>query len=92
MLKKSEMMVQQLVNEKGHFYVCGDVSMAEDVCKTLKSILQQNGIADPDIALIKLRVTNCTQYFNPIPFQLVSLSSSSSSLFLVVLVLGYLYI
>lgn len=56
MLKKSEMMVQQLVHQKGHFYVCGDVSMAEDVCKTLKSILQQNGIEDPDIALIKLRV------------------------------------
>lgn len=59
------MMIQQLVHEKGHFYVCGDVSMAEDVCKTLKSILQQNGIEDPDVALIKLRVTNCT-HFNPI--------------------------
>ena len=68
MLKKSEMLVEQLVHEKGHFYVCGDVSMAEDVCKTLKSILQQNGIEDPDVALIKLRGNELCSYFNPICF------------------------
>ena len=44
------------MHERGHFYVCGDVSMAEDVCKTLKFILKENGTDDPDIALVSLKV------------------------------------
>lgn len=34
---------RQLVTEGGHFYVCGDVTMAEHVLQTLKTIVQQEG-------------------------------------------------
>jgi sulfite reductase alpha subunit-like flavoprotein len=44
------------MHERGHFYVCGDVSMAEDVSKTLKFILQENGIDNPELALVSLKV------------------------------------
>lgn len=57
MMKASQEIYHQLIHQKGHFYVCGDVSMAEDVCKTLKRILRENGIDDPDAALISLRVS-----------------------------------
>lgn len=29
---------EKLLSQQGHFYVCGDVSMAEDVCRTLQVI------------------------------------------------------
>lgn len=32
-----------LVIEKGHFYVCGDCTMAEDVCQTLKRVIKKYG-------------------------------------------------
>lgn len=32
-----------LVVEKGHFYVCGDCTMAEHVYQTLKNIIQKYG-------------------------------------------------
>lgn len=32
-----------LVLEKGHFYVCGDCTMAEHVYQTLKTIIQKYG-------------------------------------------------
>ena len=36
MVKKNQSEVyDMLVNKKGHFYVCGDVSMAEDVYNCL---------------------------------------------------------
>lgn len=31
----------KLLSQRGHFYVCGDVSMAEDVCRTLQTLLQE---------------------------------------------------
>lgn len=55
-MKQSEKIYSIIFHERGHFYVCGDVSMAEDVCKTLKQIFKNNGIDDPDRALINLRV------------------------------------
>lgn len=32
-----------LMLEKGHFYVCGDCTMAEHVYQTLKTIIQKYG-------------------------------------------------
>jgi len=54
------------MHEKGHFYVCGDVSMAEDVGKTLKAILLENGIDDPDAAIINLKVIRRYTVYTPI--------------------------
>ena len=34
--KNAETVVKQLIEERGHFYVCGDISMAADVCRTLQ--------------------------------------------------------
>ena len=44
------------MEENGHIYVCGDVSMAEDVNKTLKSIMLENGVQDVDMAIYSLKV------------------------------------
>lgn len=45
-----------LIERKGHIYVCGDVSMAQDVNKTLQFILHENGIHDADMTLLSLKV------------------------------------
>lgn len=34
---------RKLVEEKGHFYVCGDCTMADNVYQTLKQIIQELG-------------------------------------------------
>ena len=41
---------QQLVNERGHFFVCGDCTMAEHVFRTLRQIIQEEGkLTDHDV-------------------------------------------
>ncbi|NP_001161704.1 nitric oxide synthase [Nasonia vitripennis] len=40
---KAEYIYGMLVHEKGHFYVCGDCTMAEDVYQTLKNIIKTHG-------------------------------------------------
>lgn len=52
---------QDLMVRGGHIYVCGDVSMAEDVNKTLKVILADNGVADADSVILSLKVTMTSQ-------------------------------
>ncbi|KAK2574099.1 Nitric oxide synthase [Acropora cervicornis] len=32
---------EKLLSKQAHFYVCGDVKMADDVCKTLQTLLQE---------------------------------------------------
>ncbi|GIY63295.1 nitric oxide synthase, salivary gland [Caerostris darwini] len=39
----SDKVYKEVVQERGHFYVCGDVSMAEDVNQTLRAIIQEHG-------------------------------------------------
>lgn len=51
-----------LVLEKGHFYVCGDCTMAEHVYQTLKNIIQRyGGMSDHQIEkyMLSLRVSIC---------------------------------
>lgn len=51
---------QQLVVERGHFYVCGDCTMAEHVFKTLRQIIQEEGKMteqDVDNYMLNMRVT-----------------------------------
>ena len=48
-----------VVKRGGHFYVCGDVSMANDVTKTLQKILAQYGGMQSEEAknfVLKLKV------------------------------------
>lgn len=47
--------------EKGHFYVCGDCTMAEHVYQTLKNIIQKYGGMNESQVLsymLSLRVSN----------------------------------
>lgn len=37
---EAKSLYRQLVQDNGHFYVCGDVTMAEHVLQTLKMIVQ----------------------------------------------------
>lgn len=49
-----------LVLEKGHFYVCGDCTMAEHVYQTLKTIIQRyGGMSDNQIEsyMLTMRVS-----------------------------------
>jgi len=48
-----------VVYEHGHFYVCGDCTMAEDVYQTLKQIIQTHGnMTDKEVEayMLSLRV------------------------------------
>lgn len=56
MKAKSQQIFADLTEHGGHIYVCGDVSMAEDVNKTLKAIFVQNGVVDGDGAIFSLKV------------------------------------
>lgn len=39
-----------IIQQKGHFYVCGDVSMAEDVRQTLRNVIQDHGCTSQQCA------------------------------------------
>ena len=39
--ENADKVVNQLIDERGHFYVCGDISMAADVCRTLQGIFEE---------------------------------------------------
>lgn len=42
MLKEEALDIcEKLLSKQAHFYVCGDVKMADDVCKTLQTLLQE---------------------------------------------------
>lgn len=44
--EKANKVYEEIVEQRGHFYVCGDVSMAEDVNQTLRCIIQEKGKLD----------------------------------------------
>uniref|UniRef100_A0A8C6TYH5 Nitric oxide synthase n=1 Tax=Neogobius melanostomus TaxID=47308 RepID=A0A8C6TYH5_9GOBI len=57
----SEMVYQCLKEEQGHIYVCGDVTMAGDVLKTIQQIIKQHGhmsLEEAGIFISKLRDEN----------------------------------
>ncbi|GAB6030176.1 hypothetical protein CHUAL_005852 [Chamberlinius hualienensis] len=59
--ENASVVFREIYQEKGHFYVCGDVSMAEDVGKTLGIILQSSGrlkVEQAEAYLINMRDEN----------------------------------
>lgn len=59
------MTYEAIVSQCGHFYVCGDVSMANDVTKTLEHILCQYGDMNPNQAknfVLKMKVISAEIY------------------------------
>lgn len=60
MQKEAKMIYELIAVERGHFYVCGDCKMAENVYQTLKSIIQeQTGMnsTQSDNFMLGLRVS-----------------------------------
>nr|CAD7458921.1 unnamed protein product [Timema tahoe] len=48
--KEAATVYQKIVVENGHFYVCGDCTMAEHVLQMLKQIIQEHGrMTDKDV-------------------------------------------
>jgi hypothetical protein len=65
MLKEAKMIYELIAVERGHFYVCGDCKMAENVYQTLKSIIQeQTGMnsTQSDNFMLGLRVRSYEIY------------------------------
>ncbi|GFR91813.1 nitric oxide synthase, partial [Elysia marginata] len=61
LLNNAAVIYDELINKGGHFYVCGDVSMAHDVTMTLTTILQEQAKIDEKSAsdlVTKLRDSN----------------------------------
>lgn len=58
---------QQLVVERGHFYVCGDCTMAEHVFKTLRQIIQEEGnMSEQDVDNYMLNMRDENRYHEDI--------------------------
>ncbi|XP_076549445.1 nitric oxide synthase isoform X3 [Osmia lignaria lignaria] len=56
-----------LVYEQGHFYVCGDCTMAEDVYQTLKHIIQTHGeMTDKQVEAYMLSLRDENRYHEDI--------------------------
>ncbi len=58
--RESGAVYRKLVLEGGHFFVCGDCTMAEHVYQTLKVIIQERGaMTDSQVEryMLKLRVS-----------------------------------
>lgn len=56
-----------LVHRRGHFYVCGDCTMAEDVYQTLKQIIQTHGqMMDKEVETYMLSLRDENRYHEDI--------------------------
>lgn len=65
--KESLQIFNALVYNNGHFYVCGDCTMAEDVFQTLKQLVKNHGhlsSQETESYMINLRVHNQIEH-NP---------------------------
>ena len=63
--KTSDLLFETLYKQKGHMYVCGDVTMAADVLKTLHGIFAKVGKmteAEAAAAIKEIKVTRCSFY------------------------------
>lgn len=59
LVEVGEQVYRQVVMEKGHFYVCGDCTMAECVYQKLKAIVQEHGrLSDQEVEnfMLQMRV------------------------------------
>ncbi|XP_063238129.1 nitric oxide synthase, salivary gland [Bacillus rossius redtenbacheri] len=58
---------RKLVLEQGHFYVCGDCTMAENVYQTLRQIIQQqSGMCEQDVETYMLKLRDENRYHEDI--------------------------
>jgi sulfite reductase alpha subunit-like flavoprotein len=65
LIQNASITYEMVVKRGGHFYVCGDVSMANDVTKTLEQILSQQGGMKAEQAknfVLKLKVKSLKDF------------------------------
>lgn len=55
MAKMSKQIYSDLIDQNGHIYICGNVTMADDVKKTLKAIFEENGSPDGEATIESLK-------------------------------------
>lgn len=67
----SKMVYKMIVEEKGHFYVCGDITMAEQVLQTLKSIIQEEGKMTADAVETYFLTVRVCKIFILTPFKIL---------------------
>ncbi|XP_072398883.1 nitric oxide synthase, salivary gland isoform X3 [Diabrotica undecimpunctata] len=66
-LKESAAIYQLLVKEKGHLYICGDITMAEDVYQTVQNIIQKEGkMSDSEVQSYMLALRDENRYHEDI--------------------------
>ncbi|KAI4462215.1 nitric oxide synthase-related [Holotrichia oblita] len=67
LLKEAAELFKMIVLDKGHFYVCGDVTMADHVYQTLKTILQKYGnMTDEQVEKFMLTMRDENRYHEDI--------------------------
>ncbi|KAG0723990.1 Nitric oxide synthase, salivary gland [Chionoecetes opilio] len=67
LVEVGEQVYRQVVMEKGHFYVCGDCTMAECVYQKLKAIVQDHGnLSDPEVENFMLQMRDENRYHEDI--------------------------
>uniref|UniRef100_A0A8D8YWA0 Nitric oxide synthase n=2 Tax=Cacopsylla melanoneura TaxID=428564 RepID=A0A8D8YWA0_9HEMI len=67
MKQEAGMVYRVLIKEGGHFYVCGDCTMAEDVYQTLKIVFQMEGnLTEPEADKLLLRLRDENRYHEDI--------------------------
>nr|CAD7260092.1 unnamed protein product [Timema shepardi] len=65
--KEAATVYQKIVVENGHFYVCGDCTMAEHVLQMLKQIIQEHGrMTDKDVENYMLKFRDENRYHEDI--------------------------
>ncbi|KAG8222258.1 hypothetical protein J437_LFUL001456 [Ladona fulva] len=65
--REASAVYRQLVDEGGHFYVCGDCTMAEHVYQTLKQIIQERGaMTDSEVESYMLTLRDENRYHEDI--------------------------
>ncbi|XP_034942004.1 nitric oxide synthase, salivary gland [Chelonus insularis] len=66
-LSEAQQIYNMLIYENGHFYVCGDCTMAEDVYQTLKLIIQTHGqMSDKEVEAYMLSMRDQNRYHEDI--------------------------
>ncbi|KAK7869083.1 hypothetical protein R5R35_000802 [Gryllus longicercus] len=65
--KEAATVYRKLVDEGGHFYVCGDCTMAEHVYQTLKHIIQEHGqLSESEVESFMLKLRDENRYHEDI--------------------------
>lgn len=85
LLEAAPLVYRMLTQHKGHFYVCGDCAMAEDVANTLRLVFQKAGGLDAEESealLVLLRVNHLLVF----ELEIESVSASRSNMFVFVFV------